>query len=281
MQQATVNLFADMWRSRAPGMGTLATARLDRHAPPRRDLGAPRRAVVGEVIVSATASDAGGGVVAGVEVSLDTGSTWRRAASTSWTYTFTPRRRHGQLRARAVDDSANLPSTRTESLVGPPPDLPLHPLRHDRPRARRLRRRLRVRAGHPGRPTIAGTVTGVRFWKSSRDTGTHTGSLWSTTGCARHRIFSGESACVSADSELRIRARSPPTRPTSSLPHGRGPLRLRHLLLQQERHLLPHLSLGLPDGLSGGKSIGRAGATGFPTDSHQASELLGGRHLHR
>ncbi|MGO7565095.1 DUF4082 domain-containing protein, partial [Rhizobium johnstonii] len=30
--------------------------------------------------------------------------------------------------------------------------------------------------------SAAGTVTGIRFYKGRQDTGTHTGSLWSSTG---------------------------------------------------------------------------------------------------
>src|SRR4029079_16663692 len=30
--------------------------------------------------------------------------------------------------------------------------------------------------------SVAGTVSGIRFYKSSQDTGTHTGELWSSTG---------------------------------------------------------------------------------------------------
>ena len=46
--------------------------------------------------ISGTASDAGGGVVAGVEISTDGGVTWRQAdinaadASITWSYTWIP-----------------------------------------------------------------------------------------------------------------------------------------------------------------------------------------------
>src|SRR5438067_4502624 len=41
----------------------------------------------------------------------------------------------------------------------------------------------------------AGTVTGVRFYKSSANTGTHTGSLWSDSGQRLATVtFTGESA---------------------------------------------------------------------------------------
>jgi hypothetical protein len=42
---------------------------------------------------------------------------------------------------------------------------------------------------------VAGTVTGVRFYKYSQNTGTHTGSIWSAAGALLGTVtFSGESA---------------------------------------------------------------------------------------
>ena len=41
----------------------------------------------------------------------------------------------------------------------------------------------------------SGTVTGVRFYKSAANTGTHTGSLWSATGTRLAQVtFTNESA---------------------------------------------------------------------------------------
>ena len=64
----------------------------------------------GATTVQGTASDAGGGVVAGVEVSLDGGSTWHPATgTTSWTYTGSMSGTGSEpIKARAVDDSGNL-----------------------------------------------------------------------------------------------------------------------------------------------------------------------------
>ncbi len=115
MQQATVNLFADM--SVQPG--TLqagldpATASTDTTAP-TSTISAPTAGTnlpVGTpVTVTGTATDAGGGVVGGVEVSVDGGTTWHPAnGRASWSYTWTPMAAATvTIRARAVDDSANL-----------------------------------------------------------------------------------------------------------------------------------------------------------------------------
>jgi hypothetical protein len=44
-------------------------------------------------------------------------------------------------------------------------------------------------------PSVAGTITGIRFYKAATNTGTHTGSLWTATGTLLARAtFTGESA---------------------------------------------------------------------------------------
>src|SRR5262249_10214256 len=68
-----------------------------------------------QVTVTGTASDTGGGVVAGVEVSFDGGSTWHKAnlasalTSITWSYNWFPQ---GQgsvtIRGGAVDDSGTI-----------------------------------------------------------------------------------------------------------------------------------------------------------------------------
>jgi hypothetical protein len=114
IRQATVNLFADMGVQPAtlqPGL-IKATASTDKTAPTSRvgDL-ATKVTTAGEFEVTGTASDAGGGVVAGVEVSIDGGRTWHPAEGTTrWRYTWSAASppATGAIRSRAVDDSANL-----------------------------------------------------------------------------------------------------------------------------------------------------------------------------
>ena len=130
MQQATVNLFADMGDAAGHADGRAhAGHAIDRYDPADLD---DHVAVSGchlpdgaAVTISGTAADAGGGVVAGVEVSTDGGSTWHpvttmSAANTSvtWSYSWIA---HGNptttIKTRAVDDSGNLekpgPGTRS------------------------------------------------------------------------------------------------------------------------------------------------------------------------
>ena len=52
-----------------------------------------------------------------------------------------------------------------------------------------------VELGLRFRSSLSGTVTGVRFYKSTQNTGTHTGSLWTSTGTLLARVtFTGETA---------------------------------------------------------------------------------------
>ena len=62
------------------------------------------------VSISGTAADIGGGVVGGVEISVDGGTTWRRAnGRANWSYSWTPDTAGAiSVLSRAADDSGNL-----------------------------------------------------------------------------------------------------------------------------------------------------------------------------
>jgi hypothetical protein len=113
IQQATMNLFADMGAQPATRQPDLAraTPSTDRTPPASRvDPGAARRAANGAFEITGVASDAGG-VVAGVEVSVDGGRTWHPAEGTTrWRYRFEAAAAPpaGAILSRAVDDSGNL-----------------------------------------------------------------------------------------------------------------------------------------------------------------------------
>jgi len=127
MQQATVNLFADMGVQPVTLQSGLvaATASTDTIAPTAAITSPAAGASVSNgkpVTITGTASDSGG-QVGGVEVSTDGGLTWHPAVGrTSWTYAWLPTVVGStSLRARAVDDSANLgtASQRTVNVVSP------------------------------------------------------------------------------------------------------------------------------------------------------------------
>ena len=116
MQQATVNLLADMGVQPATLQSglTAATKSTDVTAP-TSTISAPAAGANVQsgtpVTITGTATDAGGGVVGGVEVSVDGGATWHPATGRgSWSYTWTPGGTSGPvtIKSRAVDDSGNL-----------------------------------------------------------------------------------------------------------------------------------------------------------------------------
>ncbi len=137
LQQATVNLLADMGLQPAslrPGL--VAAAASQDATPPRSTItyppgGAPLPQ--GPTTITGAASDAGGGVVAGVEISVDGGATWHPAAGReSWSYAWNPPASGSiTIRSRAVDDSGNLESPSSGVTVGstrtasPPPAGPV------------------------------------------------------------------------------------------------------------------------------------------------------------
>jgi hypothetical protein len=114
IQQSTVNLFADMGVQPATLREGLvrATASTDRTAPVSRVEGSARTLGSGAFEVTGTASDTGG-VVSGIEVSVDGGKTWHPAEGTDrWRYRWNSPSAPapGAIRSRAVDDSGNLES---------------------------------------------------------------------------------------------------------------------------------------------------------------------------
>jgi hypothetical protein len=202
-QQATVNLFADMGvqpDTLTAGL-TPATASTDTAAPTTA-ITAPAAGatlpVGSPVTVSGTATDTGGGRVGGVEVSTDNGTTWRRATGrASWTYTFTPSASGAlTLRARAVDDSANLGTAATTDVaVGTAPTScpctiwpgTATPDRTDPDRDP-------VEVGVKFRASVDGLITGIRYYKPTETSGTHVGSLWTSTGTRLAQVsFTNES----------------------------------------------------------------------------------------
>ena len=196
MQQATVNLFADMTvqpASLQSGL-TAATASTDVTAPSSTIIAPANGSTItsgSQVIITGTATDSGGGVVGGVEVSVDGGTTWHPAnGRASWSYTWTTSGSGSvTITSRAVDDSGNLGTSSTgvtvtvgsggggsctsnctiwsgatvPGTVDGGPDSA-------------------VEVGVKFRADVSGTITGIRFYKASANTGTHVGNLWT-----RHR----------------------------------------------------------------------------------------------
>lgn len=203
MQQATVNLFADMGIQPATlQAGLVAASQSTDHTPPTSHIVSPAAGatLVGDVpiTVSGTATDTGGGVVGAVEVSTDGGTTWHPATGrSSWTYAWTPIvAGSGTIRTRAVDDSGNLetPSAGVSVTVSGTSFLSIFPVTvapgtidtgPDSP----------IETGVRFTADYNGYVKGVRFYKSAANTGVHIGNLWSSSGTLlASATFTGESA---------------------------------------------------------------------------------------
>ncbi len=112
VQQATINLFADMGvQPQTLQSGLIAATQSTDTTPPVSSI-SPIGTVTAQQIVtiSGTATDTGGGIVAGVEVSTDGGATWHPASGTAtWTYNWWSQSPGTfQILSRAVDDSLNL-----------------------------------------------------------------------------------------------------------------------------------------------------------------------------
>lgn len=127
IQQATVNILADMGAQPAtlqPGLAT-ATQTTDTTPPTTSTNPITQTQFTRGVTytISGTAQDTGG-VVAGTEISLDNGTTWhpatltRAAPQTTWTYHWTPTNDGTYtIKLRSVDDSANLHSPQTGPTI--------------------------------------------------------------------------------------------------------------------------------------------------------------------
>ena len=192
MQQATVNLFADMGAQPGTLQAGLvpATQTALSSTPPTSAITWPPPGASlpsgTPVTITGTASAAAGAFVVGVEVSTDGGQTWNPAqGTTNWSYTWTPGATGPvTIMSRAVDDTVHLgnPSTGvTVTVTQPATSLtlfglgatPTVPAAND-PNPNEL--------GVRFSSDISGYITGIRFYKGPGNVGTHVGHLWTSTG---------------------------------------------------------------------------------------------------
>jgi hypothetical protein len=207
VQQATVNLFADMGAQPTTLISGLVspTATADKTPPISAITSPANNASVADgsaVTVSGTAADTGGGVVSGVAVSTDGGTTWHPATITSaadaatvnWSYSWAA---HGnpstKIMSRAVDDSGNIetPSAGITVNVNCPCSIwgGMTPGTVDSGDASS------VELGVAFNSSTYGAITGVNFYKATANTGTHIGSLWTSSGTLlAQATFTGETA---------------------------------------------------------------------------------------
>src|SRR5215470_5127402 len=277
MQQATVNLFADMGvqpGSLTPGLVS-ATASSDTTAPTSTITSPVPGAVIEfgvPITISGTASDAGGGVVGAVEVSLD-GATWHPASGTgSWTYTWTPTVVGPiTIRSRATDDSGNIeqPSTGVAATV-----YRLCPCSiwdstatpavasYNDPRG--------VELGVRFRSDNAGYIKGIRFYKGDSNVGPHTGELWTATGTL---LASAPFSAETANGWQEVRFGTPVaiaanTVYVASYYTASGYFALSSPYFTSQVYRPPLTALA--DGDGGGDGVFQYGGGGFPTSTYNS-----------
>jgi hypothetical protein len=191
MRQATVNLLADMGaQPQSLQAGLFAAAPSIDFAPPSATIDSPADGetvlACDTVTIQGAAWDAGGGVVAGVEISLDGGVSWHPASGrATWSYVLRPGPSGVlDLCVRAVDDSGNIGLATSHVMLNrvEDPSSPLsifgwsgHPLadsRHDG----------KHDYGVKFRSDVDGVVLGVRYYKGGGNNGTHIAKLWDCNG---------------------------------------------------------------------------------------------------
>ena len=280
MQQATVNLFADMGVQPATLQATLtvASASTDSANPtaaitsPISGADAPSGS---PLIISGTASDTGGGVVGAVEISLDNGTTWLMATGLeSWTYTWIPSTpgSTANIRARAIDDSGNIGAATAPISVNViervcPCSIwddtftPTGSGNDAQP----------IEVGVKFQSTETGYITGLRFYKDAANTGTHTGHLWANDGTQlAEAIFTSETASgwqnVYFSTPVQIQAN---TTYVASYHSSGGGYSFDDQYFTAEFNSPPLRALA--DGEDGPNAVYVYGASAFPTLTYQSA----------
>ena len=290
--------------------GLVAGTPVDRHdaadarRSPRRQP-AKRSRTGRSITITGTATDAGGGVVAGVEVSTDGGATLAPGDADD-------RRRHdasagptrGSPTATRARRSDRAPSTTAATSRRPSDAMTVNvacpcsiwgPSR-PQPTPDVGRRQLGRRSASSSPADVAGTVTGIRFYKATRE---HRHARRQPVDRQRHAAGVGD---VHATRRPPAGSRSPsPTRCTITAEHD-----LRRRLLRAQRPLLATAELLLPaaarrrarslNSAAAARAVGAsepvearaptastptAAAARSPPSSYNGHQLLGRRRLRR
>ena len=298
MQQATVNLLADMGAQPATLQAGLlpASASADVVAPVS-DITSPANGAavsVGSlVVIQGTATDGPSGLVGGVEVSVDGGSTWHPAAGRGpWSYAWAPvAAGTHHVFSRAVDDSGNIEipgagrdivvregshgSTNVRAAAGAPAMLNAVSTSiwagAGTPAAVNDYDGQEIELGLKFRSSSAGNITGIRFYKASLDGSTHVVSLWSGSGTLLTTASSsGETASgwqeVTLPSPVAITANT-----TYVASYHAKPGYYASSSGYFTQAVVNGPLTALADGTDGPNGLYRYGATGFPTLSWSSS----------
>ncbi|MBD0415488.1 DUF4082 domain-containing protein [Oryzicola mucosus] len=190
VQQSMVNMFADMGiqPTTLDASLVLSTQSIDTIKPTSTitspTLGASF--VEGQrVTITGTALDAGGGVIAGVEISLDGGQRWFKASGReNWSYSWVVQASGTYtIMSRAVDDSLNLetPGAGEQVSVTLPTTSSLWTM-GTTPTTETELDRNGIELGVKFQATTGGAVEGIRFYKGFYNVGEHVVNLWKEDG---------------------------------------------------------------------------------------------------
>jgi len=189
MQQATVNLLADMGTQPATlqtGL-TPASASADT-SPPVATFASPGDGgtvtQAEPVQITGTADDAGGGRVGAVEVSVDGGASWHPATGReSWTFTWAPPAGgETTVRVRAADDSGNLGPVAQRTVTVAQRSCPCTLFGSATPTQPTANDGQTIEVGVRFRADTDGTVTALRYYRGAGWSGAPAGTLWTATG---------------------------------------------------------------------------------------------------
>lgn len=201
MQQATVNLLADMGATATnlTTAGVVAATKSTDTTSPTAVISSPTAGSISgqgqSITVTGTATDAGGGVVAGVEVSLNGGQSWHPATGRgSFSYSgVVTGVGDSVVQARAIDDSGNIqsnPATLSGTVA-----CPCSLFGDAVPTTIDSNDSSPVTVGVKFTPSADGFISGLRFYKAAANTGTHTGTLYKSDGTVLSTVtFANESA---------------------------------------------------------------------------------------
>ncbi|MCK9620637.1 MAG: DUF4082 domain-containing protein, partial [Methylobacter sp.] len=206
MQQATTNLFADMGVQ--PGslqIGLVAASPSTDTIPPVSTVTSPAAGSTVQIgtspiTITGTAVDTGGGVAVNVEVSVDDGTTWHPATGgQNWSYAWTPSSTGLMtIKSRAIDDSGNIENAGAGVNVTVNPCTSNCTIFYSNAKptnAPATFDKKSINVGVKFKSDVSGVITGIRFYKSATNTGTHVGALWSSTGTKLAEVtFTNETA---------------------------------------------------------------------------------------
>ena len=284
MQQATVNLFADMGVQPATlQLGLLPASASADVVPPVSDITFPADGA--SVPVGVAGHDPGNGERRGARSGRGRRGVGRRGAdlapgpghaSPGRTCGRRPTAAAYTVLTRAVDDSANLEAPgagRTIVAGSPPPPptgtvsiwadgvTPAVPNTND-PNA--------VEVGVKFRSATAGWITHIRFYKGTSNTGTHVGHLWSSTG-----TLLGTAAFVSETaSGWQEAALAAPVAIAAGTTYVASYHTAAGYYASNGGYFAQGFTNGpltaLADGVDGGNGVYRYGASAFPNQTYQS-----------